>query len=260
MSGRSTVPKIMRTAAIVTMVVCLVGFVVTLILNAFFLDKFNEYGEVPIPGQATLHLPAGQATISFHTQIIGTTSGNGLPIPDLKMNIDPPSGVADPAVSESIGSTTTVNSDARVRVWVVQIPVDGNYTIRTDGNVSAFVSPRLAFGHSSSQGTLPWIFAGVFGFALLDLIVSQIWLSRTRKQVAAPGYDGTFNANFNAPNVATFGDPSLSAFTPKAAEPYGVTDDGARIEQLKTLAALRDSGALTQAEFENEKRRLLDGR
>jgi hypothetical protein len=38
------------------------------------------------------------------------------------------------------------------------------------------------------------------------------------------------------------------------------TDDGVRIEQLKTLAALRESGALTEDEFESEKRRLLDGR
>jgi len=34
--------------------------------------------------------------------------------------------------------------------------------------------------------------------------------------------------------------------------------DGVRIEQLKSLAALRDSGALTEAEFEAEKRRILD--
>jgi Short C-terminal domain len=246
----------MRTVAILTMVVCVVGFVVTLILNAFFLDKYNAYGEVPIPGDATLHLPAGEATISFHTQIIGTTGGGGLPVPDLKMNIDPPAGAADPKVTENIGSTTTVNSDARVRVWVVQVPVDGNYTIRTDGNVSAYVSPRLAFGHSSSQGTLLWIFAGVFGIALLDLIVSQVWLSRQRPAVGAPTYD----TPFNNPTIATFADSSPPVFTPRAADPYSVTDDGARIEQLKTLAALRDSGALTQDEFESEKRRLLGGR
>jgi hypothetical protein len=246
----------MRAVAIVTMVVCVVGFVVTLFLNAFFLDKYNAYGEVPIPGETTLHLPAGEATISFHTQIIGTTSGGGLPVPDLKMNIDPPPGAADPKVTENIGSTTTVNSDARVRVWVVQISVDGTYKIRTDGNVSAYVSPRLAFGHSTSQGSLPWIFAGVFGVALLDLIVSQVWLSRQRRRVAAPIYDGTFNT----PVVSTFADSSLPVFSPKPADPYSVTDDGARIEQLKTLAALRDSGALTQDEFESEKRRLLGGR
>lgn len=38
------------------------------------------------------------------------------------------------------------------------------------------------------------------------------------------------------------------------------TDEGIKIEQLKTLVALRDSGALTEAEFEAEKHRILDGR
>jgi hypothetical protein len=32
------------------------------------------------------------------------------------------------------------------------------------------------------------------------------------------------------------------------------------LEQLKTIAALRDSGALTEAEFNAEKRRILDGK
>jgi hypothetical protein len=36
-------------------------------------------------------------------------------------------------------------------------------------------------------------------------------------------------------------------------------DEEIRLERLKTLAALRDSGALTEDEFESEKRRILDG-
>jgi hypothetical protein len=37
------------------------------------------------------------------------------------------------------------------------------------------------------------------------------------------------------------------------------TDEGVRRERLKTLAALRDSGALTEQEYETEKRRVLEG-
>ena len=40
------------------MVVSVAGFIATLVLNAFFLDKYNAYGEVPIPGSSRLHLPA----------------------------------------------------------------------------------------------------------------------------------------------------------------------------------------------------------
>jgi hypothetical protein len=263
MSGRRTVPRVLLTVAIVTMVLSVVGFIVALILNAFFLDKYNAYGEVPIPGSASVHLPAGEATISFHTQIIGTTSGGGLPLPDLRMNIDPPEGVADPEVTESIGSTTTVNSDARVRVWVAQIAEEGDYKVTTDGNVSAFISPRLAFGHPSTQGELPLIFAAIFGVAVLDLIISLVWLSRLKRR-AAPAFGMTgpaeFNATFGSPTVSTVPNPPTPMFSVPPADRYSVTDDGVRIEQLKTLAALRDSGALTQDEFETEKRRLLDGR
>ncbi|MGB8206170.1 MAG: SHOCT domain-containing protein, partial [Mycobacterium sp.] len=41
---------------------------------------------------------------------------------------------------------------------------------------------------------------------------------------------------------------------------YAPNDEGVKLEQLKTLSSLRDSGALTEAEFEAEKRRILDGR
>jgi hypothetical protein len=39
---------------------------------------------------------------------------------------------------------------------------------------------------------------------------------------------------------------------------YEPSAEGVRLERLKTLAALRDSGALTEAEFETEKRRILE--
>ena len=44
------------------------------------------------------------------------------------------------------------------------------------------------------------------------------------------------------------------------ADPFTPSEEGVRLEQLKTIAALRDSGALTEREFQEEKRRILDGR
>jgi hypothetical protein len=40
------------------------------------------------------------------------------------------------------------------------------------------------------------------------------------------------------------------------AEPTGVSDDS--IHQLKELAALKEQGVLTQEEFEDQKRKILD--
>jgi len=246
----ATVPRLLTILAVVTMVVAGIGFVASLILNAFVFDKYNAYGEVPIPGAEQLQLPAGEVIISFHTQIIGSTSGGGLPIPDLQMGIDPPAGVPEPVITESIGGTTTVNNDARVRVWVAQVAEDGRYRIRTDGNVGAYLSPRLAFGHGSRWGALPWWCAAVFGLAVVDLIIARIWAAKVRR---APRPVPT------GPPPPTFhlGDPPEVSYQPASA--YIPTEDGIRIEQLKTLAALRDCGALTDAEFDAEKRRLLGG-
>jgi hypothetical protein len=249
--------KISLAAAIATMVVALGGFIVALVLNAFFLDKYNAYGEVPIPGSGSLHLPAGEVTISLHTVVISGPSGGGLPVPPLGVTIVPPDGVAQPVVTESIGSTTTVNNDAHVRVWVAQISTAGTYNITTDGKVNGFIDPRLAFGHSSSYGFLVWVFVAMFVVGLLDSIVSGMWLARTRGKAAADFVAAAPHYPAVGPTVS----PTVSAATPEAppATAYEPTDEGVRLERLKTLAALRDSGALTEEEFETEKRRILEG-
>jgi hypothetical protein len=245
--SRRTAPRALTTVAVVTMVVSVIGFIATLILNAFVFDEYDAYGEVPIPGSSSLHLPAGEVTITFHTVLIGSTSGSGLPVPPMSINIAPPAGVPDPVLTEDIGSTTTVNNDARVRVWVAQVAAEGTYDITTDGNVSAFLDPRLAFGHGSSHGNLPIIFAVIFGLAVVDLIIARIWAGRVRRSESpVVGYQPPTAY----PPPATFTQP---------ADPYIPTDQGVRIEQLNTLARLRDSGALTESEYEAEKKRVLDG-
>lgn len=227
-------------AAVVTMIVAVAGFIITLVLNAFFLDKYNDYGEVPIPGAGSLYLPAGEVTVSLHTVVIGGADG-GMPVPPLGVTIIPPDGVAQPTMTESIGSTTTVNNDAHVRVWVAQIPAAGTYHVTTDGQVNGYIAPRLAFGHSSSYGYLVWVFVALFVVGLADSILSGWWLARTRRRAAAAV-------------VSRSWEPASSL-----SGAYEPTDEGVRLERLKTLAALRDSGALTEEEFQTEKRRILGG-
>ncbi len=247
-------PALLLTIAIVTLVVSIVGLVGSIMVNAFALDRYDAYGEVPIPGTATLHLPAGEVTVTLHTYAVGAASGGGLPIPQLSMSIDPPPGLADPDVVENFGGTTSVNNDIRRRVWVAHIPTEGNYRIRADGNVGAFIEPRLAFGHGSTLGWLPWAFGALLAVSIADLVISLIWMSRRRS--AAPGPELLGSPDLSADFAADAG-----AVAP-ASQPLGaytLTDEGVRIEQIKHLVALRDSGALTQQEFEQEKRRVLDG-
>jgi hypothetical protein len=228
-------------AAILLMVGSAIGFIVSLVLGAFVLDKYDAYGEVAIPGTAKLHLPAGQVTVNFHTVTVGNSSGGGLPVPHLVLDIDPPAGVANPKVTESVGGSTSVNNDIHRRVWVAQIPVDGDYIITTSGEVNGFISPRMAFGHDSgSNHAWPGICAGVFVVGLVGTITTSVWRSR-----AKPGVSES---------------PPWQASSHGVAQPVVIpSDEGVKIEQLKTLAALRDSGALTEKEFQDEKRRVLDG-
>ena len=244
MSGARSAPRLLAISAIVMLVVSIGGFVTTMVLNAFVLDKYDEYGEVPVPGSADVHLPAGEVHVSFHTQIIGSINGGGLPVPNLSMNITPPSGVAQPEVTENVGGSTTVNGDTHRRVWVMNVPAEGTYNVAADGPVNGFISPRLAFGHSSSRGSLVWVFVALFAVSLVDLAIAAWWSARLRRR----------------PSRVSLQDVPFPQFesTPSA-DPYTPTDEGVRLQQLKTITALRDSGALTQQEFEAEKHRILDG-
>ena len=230
--------------ASLTLVVSVVGFTATLILDAFVLDKYDAYGEVPIPGSSSVHLPTGEVTVSFHTQVMGQPS-SGFPIPALNFSLVPPPGVPEPQVTENIGTTTTVNSDAHVRVWVVQIPAAGDYRVRTDGQIGGYINPALAFGHSSSYGWLVWVFAGLFVVGLVGLVATTIWSARSSKKARPLSPDEL---------LPTDG-PTWNANPAPSASP---NDEGVRLEQLKSLAALRDSGALTEDEFEAEKRKILE--
>jgi hypothetical protein len=246
MSRRSG-PRIAVVGAILTLVVAIVGFIATLILNAFVLDAYDAYGEVAIPGSTSLHLPAGEVTISFHTAVTGSPS-SGFPIPDLKFNVTPPIGIPKPEVTESIGGTTTVNSDTHVRVWVMRIAQEGTYGIETDGAVNGYISPRLAFGHGSSYGWLTWVFGGLLALGVVELVGALFWSARSAKAARplAPEELMSFDEPMGGPPPLQ----TVPSYTP--------SDQGVRLEQLKQLAALRDSGALTDAEFEAEKRRILD--
>lgn len=239
-SGSGTVLGV----SIALLVLSILGFVGGLLVNAFLLDKYDAYGEVAVPGSGTLHLPAGEVTVSFHTRIIGSTGGLGLPVPELQLGIVPPPGVADPAAIESIGTTTTVNNDARIRVWVLHVVTEGDYEITADGKVSAFIGPRLAFGYRSSAGRWIWGFAALFVVGLVGIVVSVVGKAR-----AVRDSWGALAVPSDAEDVP---DPGL-------AESTVPSDERIRLEQLKTIAALRDSGALTDAEFEAEKRRILHG-
>jgi hypothetical protein len=232
----------MLISAILTLVVGGAGLIGSLFLNAFVFDKFDAYGEVPIPGSASLALPAGEVTASFHTVTMGQPVG-GVPVPNLHLSIFAPAGLPDVEVREDWGSSTTVNNDARVRVWVLQVQEAGTYEITTDGDVNGYISPRLAFGHGSQYGWLMWVFGALLALGAVELTAVLVLSARAGRK-ARP---------LTPEELSTIEDPTWGSGLSSVP-----TDQGVRLEQLKHLAALKDSGALTDDEFEAEKRRILE--
>ncbi|MGV0791138.1 SHOCT domain-containing protein [Mycolicibacterium sp. XJ1819] len=227
--------RIVLVGSILTLVTAIVGFIAVLILNAFVFDEFDAHGEVDVPGTGSLHLPQGEVTISFHTLISGQPT-SGLPVPQLQMSITPPPGVPEPTVTESLGGTTTVNNDAHVRVWTAHIAEPGDYEIVTDGEVGGYIDPRLAFGDDRSHGWLLWPFGGLFALSLVMLAAALTGSARIARNAAEA-------------------DPLPTPPPPE--QPAVPSEQGIRLEQLRQLAALRDSGALTEDEYTAEKRRIL---
>jgi hypothetical protein len=208
--------------------VSLGGLITTAVIGAAA-DKYGAYGEVPVPGFAEVRLPAGETIVSFH---VGGYGGRGLRVPPLNFDITPPPGAPDPSVTEDLGATVSVNDDAHRRVWFMRVEVEGSYRIITRGEVNGFAEPRLAFGRTRSVEGPLWLFAGL-SMVTVDLAIAAWWFGRRGRGTGSSA-------------------PPTGAYLP--------TDEGVRLEQLKTISALRDSGALTQKEFETEKRRILDGR
>lgn len=215
-----------------------IGGLITTVVVGLAGDKYNAYGEVPIPGSGDITLPAGEVTVDFHVRNRGFwKQSGGLTVPPLHMNVVPPAGLPDPAVRGDLGGTVTLGDEMHRQVWVMQVAQAGTYRIETRGPVDDSGEPRLAFGRASKLEGPILVFAALSVFSI-DLLAAVWWFGRLRRKAAATSRPAA----------------------PAPTGPYVPGDEGVRLEQLKTIAALRDSGALTVGEFEAEKRRILDGR
>lgn len=198
-------------------------------------NGYRDYGEIDIPGSAVIELPAGKVIVSFHAK----TSGKGISVPPLRMDIEPPPGIRDPGVYDALGGSVTTNDDVHRQVWVMQVDAPGLYPVSIDGPVADYDQPRLAFGRERGTEGLVWVLVAA-SMITTDLAIAAWWFQRNQRRKAQSSA---------APEIPT-----------AATDPYVPTDEGVRLEQLKNIAALRDSGALTESEFQAEKRRILEGR
>ncbi len=242
--------------SVIALVVGVVGGIVSIAVNAFVIADSAAYGEVPIPGSASVELPAGDVDISYRATTL-TVGGKGVLVPPIQLSIDPPTGVARPLITDTMSSSSKSNREVTVRVFTAHIQQAGTYHI--DANASVFESqnPRLVFGHSSPYYWVMWPFFGAAVLAGAALAASVVWASRSNKRTS-PVAAQPFGAPVGWPPSDQPERPSMPQAAPYGAGPQIPDDQAVRLEQLKTIAALRDSGALTEAEFEAEKRRILE--
>jgi hypothetical protein len=173
--------RVAYIGAIVLLLVSLGGvFIASTMLRGMHPTmEHAAYGETPIPGHGSVHLPAGQITISLHAVETGNPTGPMSIPPDLKMTIVPPAGADQPPVTKNVGTTTTVKSDRYRPVWVAQIAQEGDYDVSVVGTVNGYLSPRLAFGFESTKaGFVAWLFPTSLVVALLAFAVLMFFFWR----------------------------------------------------------------------------------
>lgn len=233
---------------VVLLAVSFVGFIVSIAVNPFVFDEYDAYGEMPIPGTRTLHLPEGEVKVSFHNELVGSMEGGEMPIPpDLEVAITAPSGVAEPKFVQIIGTTTASNQDAHRPVGVVHIPAAGDYTIKANGKVGAFLSPRLSFGYDNGLGFLPWLFGGlalVSGLALAFLFFTAVHQAIVRPQPMTP---------LQQHNQDRIGAAPAPAVAPAAVTP----PPRSTAQRLQELEALRATGAISDAECTAKREQII---
>jgi len=151
-------------------VLAAIALLVTWILSLTVLSHTDKYGRVDIPGQETLHFPAGELEVSFRTLLATNNGGGAINLPPLTLGIHPVGGGPDPEVEEDIGTSASLNGDAHVRVWKVKIDEEGAYRVSAGGQVNGYIRPQLTFGSSDSVGGL----MALLGIAIAALLATAI--------------------------------------------------------------------------------------
>jgi len=176
----------------------LTAAVAVVVLAAFgalpFLVSGGRYGDVPIPGAATVHLPAGEVDVTLRT--VGPADE---PKPPLSIRISGPDGMAQPELIESPRTKyTSDKGDMLVRVWVAQVVAEGDYHVEVQGETYGPYQPSLTFERIMWNeplealvafcAALSWLLliAMPAGFGLVGLILA-LWARCTRRrQNSAP--------------------------------------------------------------------------
>lgn len=145
-----------------------------LILGGLPFSNHAAYGSVPVPGSATLQLPAGKVMLSFEEDgLIGEDDSADMPA-DLAVSITGADGpVAIERLSHMLFSVQT-NKTGHVPYGQMDLAAAGDYSVATAGSPTSAVAPRVTFGEPLLNPFGPaWMGALIIfaPFAILALIL-----------------------------------------------------------------------------------------
>ena len=145
----------MDTALIVAAVVAFLvldGFILFAVLRRH--RAADDHGVLPLPGEATIHLPAGKASIVY--QESKRTSGGGDDDIDfyapagLEVTITSPSGqaleIVGPGFRGMGSSKSTGPGFSRLKLGSIQVTEAGPHTISAPAELPGTVDPKLLIG------------------------------------------------------------------------------------------------------------------
>jgi hypothetical protein len=229
-------------ASVALMVLCIVGFVGTLVWHGFGGD-YDKYGRIAVPGSGTVTLPQGEVEIHYATRLATSGSGGALTVPSLQFSMEAPDGARDPVVTENSGGTVVVNTAAHVRVWKLHVTDAGDYSVTTDGDVGGYIDPQLTFGRKSWMPAWPAaVFALVFVVGLGLVVIAA---------AAASHGGGSSSGPKAASATVPYGSPSSAMLNTNTPE-----QELARLARIQQLTDLHRAGTLSDAEYEAAKGRL----
>jgi hypothetical protein len=254
-TGVAKIARRIRVFAWVLVVLTFVGGLTAFILANTALSQIDVYGTVPVPGTKVLHLPAGEVDISFATDS-AVNNGGSFFTPGMSLRVTPASGSgANPTVTDSSSSASTIGSQTRARVFKLQVPNAGDYRVSVEADTSAYINPQLLFGQSPPEGLIVKLGLITLGGLILIIILAGIVARRANKE-AGPTVSPLTPPPI-APVVTFMGSGvTVSAQSGAAPRPQAA-GQAAQLDELSKLADLHDRGVLTDAEFAAEKAKII---
>jgi len=172
----------MRTGyrvALATAAITVVAAVVLLVAEAFQANRdANAYGEVPIPGRASVNLPAGEVIV-FYGERIGASDPSPFNVPpNLRLRVRTTQG-------QLLGSTpygfNRFNDGDYVRRSIarIDVPEAGPYEAVSSTQLTGAVQPVVSFGKNGTRSFAYVIFV-LAGGLLLAAILAAATAARGR--------------------------------------------------------------------------------